>query len=201
MKRIVISFFIIFVLAACSQEETIDATEDDTPSTSDVEIPSTIFTSEKNNEFIDEEEIKQSIKMYLDSSEDLYHASGPFEEIIDAGEQLTKHDLAAFNEINELIKENDENFSNYILNNTLPEGYQEEAERISQYMTASNQYLYELNDALNHLIDDISEGNFSEIDFESLIDQSDVVNGKEQKKIEEFLDEKNIHTNAFGREE
>ncbi|ALA51723.1 NDxxF motif lipoprotein [Shouchella clausii] len=110
MKRIVISFFIIFVLAACSQEETIDATEDDTPSTSDVEIPSTIFTSEKNNELIDEEEIKQSIKMYLDSSEDLYHASGPFEEIIDAGEQLTKHDLAAFNEINELIKENDENF-------------------------------------------------------------------------------------------
>ncbi|WP_341604458.1 hypothetical protein [Shouchella clausii] len=68
-------------------------------------------------------------------------------------------------------------------------------------MTASNQYLYELNDALNNLIDDISEGNFSEIDFESLIDQSDVVNGKEQKKIEEFLDEKNIHTNAFGREE
>ncbi|MBX0320551.1 MULTISPECIES: NDxxF motif lipoprotein [Shouchella] len=201
MKRIVISFFIIFVLAACSQEETIDATEDDTPSTGDVEIPSTIFTSEKNNDFIDEEEIKQSIKTYLDSSEDLYHASGPFEEIIDAGEQLTKRDLAAFNEINELIKENDENFSNYILNNTLPEGYQEEAERISQYMTASNQYLYELNDALNHLIDDISEGNFSEIDFESLIDQSDVVNGKEQKKIEEFLDEKNIHTNAFGREE
>ncbi len=39
------------------------------------------------------------------------------------------------------------------------------------------------------------------MDFESLLDQSGVVNGKEQKKIEEFLDEKNIDTKAFGREE
>lgn len=47
--------------------------------------------------------------------------------------------------------------------------------------------------------DNVSEGNFSEIDIQSIIDKSGVVNGREQKKIEEFLDEKNINTKAFGR--
>ena len=32
------------------------------------------------------------------------------------------------------------------------------------------------------------------------MNKSDVVNGREQKKIEEFLDKKNIKTKAFGRE-
>jgi len=192
MRKIFYSIFIIFVLSACSQEENIDATEDETPLTTNIEIPSAIFTSEKNNSTIDEEEMKLSIKTYLDSSEELDNAIYPFEEIIDEDEELNESELEKFNRINKLVKENDENFSNYILNNTLPEGYQEESERISRYITASNEYIQELNEML--------EGNFSEIDIESFIDKSGVVNGKEQKKIEEFLDKKKIHTKAFGRE-
>ncbi|MDQ0178546.1 NDxxF motif lipoprotein [Bacillus chungangensis] len=199
MRRIFYSFFIIFVLSACSQEENIDATEDEIPLTKNIEIPSTIFTSEKNNSLIDEEEMKLSIKIYLDSSEELYNASDLFQEIIDAGQELNKTELEEFDKINKLLKENDENFSNYILNNTLPEGYQEESERISHYITALNQYLHELNEILDNIVDNVSEGSFSEIDIESIIDKSGVVNGREQKKIEEFLDKKNIHTKAFGR--
>lgn len=200
MRRIFYSFLIIFVLSACSQEENIDATEDENPLTTNSEIPRTIFTSEKNNSLIDKEEMKLSIKVYLDSDEELDNASYPFEETIDEGQKLNKSELEKFNRINKLVKENDENFSNYILNNTLPEGYQEESERISRYITASNEYLHELNEILDYKVDNISEGVFSEIDIESIIDKSGVVNGKEQKKIEEFLDKENIKTEAFGRE-
>ncbi len=196
MRKIFYSIFIIFVLSACSGEENIDAPEDETPLTTNIEIPDTIFTSEKNNSTIDEEEMKLSIKTYLDSSEELDHAIDPFEEILDADGELNKSELEKFNRINKLIKENDENFSNYILNNTLPEGYREESERISRYITASNEYIQELS----QMLDNVSEGNFSEIDVGSLIDKSGVVNGKEQKKIEDFLDKKKIQTKAFGRE-
>jgi hypothetical protein len=201
MRRIFYSFLIIFVLSACSPEENLDVPEDedDIPSTKNVEIPNTIFTSEKNNSVIDEEEMKQSIKIYLDSSEELDNASYPFEEIIDTDQKLNKSELEKFNRINKLLKENDENFSNYIFNNTLPEGYQEESERISRYITASNEFLHELNETIDNIVDKASEGSFPEKDIESIKDKTRVVNGKEQEKIEEFLDKENIHTKAFGR--
>ncbi|MFD1449400.1 MULTISPECIES: NDxxF motif lipoprotein [Oceanobacillus] len=198
MRKIIYSLLIILLLSACSQEENTDMTENDVISLENIEIPDTIFISEENNHVIDKEEMKQSIKTYLDISEELENASYPFEELIDDDQELNEIELEKFNKINSLIKENDDNFSNYILHNTLPEGYQEESERISQYITASHQYLYKLDEALNDLTDNISEGNFSDIDMESIIDESGTVNGREQKKIEEFLNQENIHTKAFG---
>lgn len=201
MRRIFYSFLIIFVLSACSPEENLDVREDedDIPSTKNVEIPNTIFTSEKNNSVIDEEEMKQSIKIYLDSSEELINASYPFFDTISEGQKLNKSELEKFNRINKLLKENDENFSNYIFNNTLPEGYQEESERISRYITASNEFLLELNETIDNIVDKASEGSFPEIDIKSITDKTRVVNGKEQEKIEEFLDKEKIDTKALGR--
>ncbi|MDD1514674.1 hypothetical protein [Priestia megaterium] len=45
----------------------------------------------------------------------------------------------------------------------------------------------------------MSEGDFSETEIESLMNKNEGVNGREQKKIENFLDDKNIDTKAFGR--
>ena len=58
------SAFILFILSACSQKEkeNVDTTKDEMPPMQNVEIPSNIFTSEKQNRIIDEEEIKSSIK-------------------------------------------------------------------------------------------------------------------------------------------
>lgn len=179
-----------------AQEENTDATEEEI-SLEDLEIPKTIFTSEKNNSVIDEEEMKQSIKIYLDSDEELNNAFESFEDSIwDEEQKLNKNELEKLNRINELVKENDENFSHYILNNTLPEGYQEEAERISRYITTSNEYIRELSEVL----DNASEGKISEKDIGSIINKTPIVTGKEQKKIEDFLDKKNIDTKAFGRD-
>ncbi|OZI12053.1 hypothetical protein CEW92_08295 [Bacillaceae bacterium SAS-127] len=201
MRKLFFSFLILFILSACSQEENLDVTEDEIPSTQNVEIPSEIFTSEKQDSVIEEEEIKLSIKTYLDSHEELDNASYPFQEIIDEEKELSKNELEKLAQITKLTKENDENFSNYILNNTLPEGYQEESERISQYITAYNEILSELDENLSNFTDDVSKGEVPKINIESIMNKSDVVNGREQKKIEEFLDKKNIKTKAFGRDQ
>mgnify|MGYP003417997711 FL=1 len=185
MRKLFFSFFVLLILSACSQRENIDVIEDEEEgevlSIQDVKIPDVIFTSEKQNSVIDEEEMKLSIKTYLDSFEELSIASEPFQDYIDEELTLTVEEQEKFKKIRKLAKENDKNFSNYILNNTLPEGYQEEAERISQYITSFNELLAELS-------------------IISIIDKGKVMNGKEQKKIEDFLDRKKINTKAFGRQ-
>ncbi|MDZ5479600.1 NDxxF motif lipoprotein [Bacillus wiedmannii] len=197
MRKIFYSAFILFILSACSQKEkeNVDTTKDEMPPMQNVEIPSNIFTSEKQNRIIDEEEIKSSIKTYLDSYEELSNASEPFQEIIDEEKKLQGNELEKLGQIYKLLKENDKNFSNYILNNTLPESYQEESKRISQYITALNETLYKLDERLDHFIDDVSNGDLPK---KPIIDQVDVVNGREQKKIENFLNKNNIDTKAFG---
>ncbi|YCA46331.1 NDxxF motif lipoprotein (plasmid) [Bacillus sp. JZ8] len=199
MKKICFSLFILFILSACSSKESIEKTpkdtDEDTPQIEEIELPSSIFSSKKNNTLIDEEEMKQSIKVYLDSSEDLFNAGYQFEEMIESDQKLNEKELEKFEHMKKLIKENDHNFSNYISNNTLPEGYKKDSKRISQYITTSNQLLEELDQAIN----DISEGDFSEVNIGSVINGSTSANGREQKKIEDFLDEKNIDTKAFGR--
>ncbi|MGG0678932.1 NDxxF motif lipoprotein [Micromonospora provocatoris] len=152
MRRILYSFLILLILSACSQEKYIDDTENEILlTTQDVVIPSIIFTSEKQNSIIGEDEIKLSIKTYLDSDEELSNASEPFQEIINEDKKLNKKELEKFDKINKLSKENDKNFSNYILNNTLPEGFQEESERISQYIIGLNEILSNLDETLSEI--------------------------------------------------
>ncbi|MBS4207212.1 NDxxF motif lipoprotein [Bacillus sp. FJAT-50079] len=202
MRKLFVSFLILFILSACSQGENIDTREDEEEvlSIQDVEIPDVIFTSEKQNSLIDEEEIKLSIKTYLDSYDELSNASEPFQEIIYEDKEFTENELEKFDKINKLTEENDKNFSNYILHNTLPEDYQEESERISQYIIALNETLHEIGEMFSNMADDVNKGVFPKVNIGSIIDKSDVVNGREQKKIEDFLDKKNIDTKAFGRE-
>ncbi|WP_241155146.1 NDxxF motif lipoprotein [Rummeliibacillus sp. TYF005] len=197
IRKIFYSFLILCLLSACSHEGVteIDITEDDEVlSIQDVKIPSAIFTSHKQNSVIDEEEMRLSIKTYLDSHDELLNASEPFQDAIDEEKELTKEEREKLDKINKLIKENDENFSDYILNNTLPEGYLEESKRISRYIVTVNEPL----DELNKMLDD--NGDFPEINVGAIIKNSKIANGKEQKKIEDFLDEKKIDTKAFGRE-
>ncbi|WP_299510578.1 NDxxF motif lipoprotein [uncultured Rummeliibacillus sp.] len=197
IRKIFYSFLILCLLSACSHEGVteIDITEDDEVlSIQDVKIPSAIFTSHKQNSVIDEEEMRLSIKTYLDSHDELLNASEPFQDAIDEEKELTKEEREKLDKINKLIKENDENFSDYILNNTLPEGYLEESKRISRYIVTVNETL----DELNKMLDD--NGDFPEINVGAIIKNSKIANGKEQKKIEDFLDEKKIDTKAFGRE-
>lgn len=200
MRWISCCFLISVILCGCSQNEPIEDTEVEILSTQDVEIPDNIFTSEKQNKNINEEEVNLSIKTYLDSYEELTIASSPFLDVLYEGEDLSENELEKFEKINKLTKENDENFSNYILKNTLPEGYQVETKRISQYITTSNEILYGLDETLTNITEDLNEGIIPEINLGTIKSNTEAVNGREQKKIEDFLDEKDISTKAFGRE-
>ncbi|MEZ2715986.1 hypothetical protein C2I17_05115 [Niallia circulans] len=200
MKRIFYSMLILFLLSACSKGGGME-TEEEIVDTNNVKVPSTIFYSDKQNSVIDEEEMKSSIKTYLDTHEELSLASSPFQEIIDEEKELTKNDLEKLKQINRLTRENDENFLNYISQNTLPQGYQEESERISRYITSLNGMLDELDTVLDQLTDDLNEDVIPTVNMDSLYKSSKVVNGREQKKIEEFLENKNIKTKAFGRKQ
>ncbi|MEH7367613.1 NDxxF motif lipoprotein [Priestia megaterium] len=193
LKIFCFSLMIIFLLGACSyQESTKEASEE-------IVLPTSTFSSSKNNAVIDEKEIKESIKTYLDANEDLLNTSDQFEEMMDSDQQLTKAEAKKLEQLNDLVKENDRNFSTYISHNTLPEGYKKESERISRFITGSNQILDELDQAIDDMVERMSEGDFSETEIESLMNKNEGVNGREQKKIENFLDDKNIDTKAFGR--
>ncbi|MEK4823109.1 NDxxF motif lipoprotein [Niallia sp. FSL W8-0951] len=200
MKRIFYSILILFLLSACSKGGGMK-TEEEIVDTNNVKIPSAIFYSDKQNSVIDEEEMKSSIKTYLDTHEELYLASSPFQEIIDEEKELTKSDLEKLKQINRLTRENDENFLNYISQNTLPQGYQEESERISRYIISLNEMLNELDTVLDQLTDDLNEDVIPTVNMASLNKRSNVLNGREQKKIEEFLENKNIKTKAFRQEQ
>ncbi len=193
LKKLCFSLIIIFLLGACSyQESTKEAS-------GKIVLPTSIFSSSKNNAVIDEKEMKESIKTYLDTSEDLSNISDQFEEIMDSDQQLTKAEAKKLEQLNDLVRENDHNFSTYISHNTLPEGYKKDSERISRYIMGSNQILDELDQAIDDMVEHMSEGDFSETEIESLMNKNKSVNGREQKKIESFLDDKNIDTKAFGR--
>ncbi|MGE1114584.1 NDxxF motif lipoprotein [Priestia megaterium] len=193
MKKLYFSLMIIFLLGACSyQESTKEVSEE-------IVLPTSIFSSSKNNAVINEKEMKESIKTYLNTNEDLSNISDQFEEMMDSDQQLTKAEAKKLEQINDLVKENDRNFSTYISHNTLPEGYKKESERISRFIMGSNQILDELDQAIDDMVEHMSEGDFSETEIDSLMNKNEGVNGREQKKIENFLDDKNIDTKAFGR--
>lgn len=207
MKKIVFSLILLFAVSTLIQKMYFadDEPEAEILLNKNVEISETIFTSEKSNRVIDEKEIKQSIKLYLDSDDALNKARFSFDDSIWEGDELTRQEQEKLNKLYDLLTKNDENFSHYILNNTLPEGYQKESERISRYITAVNQELRELQENVDSIDEALNEENFSKLNLGSLMklgditDKKDVLNEREQKKIEDFLDQKNIQTTAFDR--
>lgn len=193
MRNLLLAVFSIVVLSACNQAETENTESIEVKNVEDI----VIFETDQNNESISEDEIKSNLKSYLDSSGDLQRAMFQLEEVLYSGEALDEVDVETFQQLNTLIKENDENFSTYISTNTLPEEYKAEAEHISLYITASNQYLDELDESIDTFINELVDGEISLETITSLGDGSGIVNGKEQAKIEAFLEEKGIETNAF----
>lgn len=67
--------------------------------------------------------MKESIQTYLDTNEDLSNTGDQFEEIMESDQKLNKAQAKKFEELKDLVKANDHNFSTYISHNTLPEGY------------------------------------------------------------------------------
>ncbi|MED0947224.1 NDxxF motif lipoprotein [Bacillus mobilis] len=185
----------ILFLSACSNSAQ-PKEENDVQSIKDVtiKIPETIFTSSKKNKTINEDEMKQNIKMYLDYSGELYENTVPLSSAM-SDENVTESEREKLQQLVDLAKQNDANFHDFISNNTIPNDYKQPSKDIHDYISASTALSVELEQELDKLAQD---GNLFKTDF-SFTKRFEQVNGRKQKEIEKFLKEKNITTEYFHK--
>ncbi|PFU33599.1 hypothetical protein COK80_00040 [Bacillus anthracis] len=185
----------VLLLSACSNSSH-PKEEDDVQSIKDVtiKIPETIFTSSKKNEAINEDEMKQNIKTYLDYSGELDENIVPLSSAM-SDEKVTESDREKLKQLVDLAQQNDANFLNFISNNTIPDDYKQPSKEIHDYISSSTALSVELEQELDKLAQD---GNLFKTDF-SFTKRFEKVNGRKQKEIETFLKEKNIETEYFRK--
>ncbi|HFK1548639.1 TPA: NDxxF motif lipoprotein [Bacillus albus] len=183
------------LLSACSNSAQ-PKEENDVQSIKDVtvKIPETIFTSSKKNEAINEDEIKQNIKTYLDYSGELDENIVPLSSAM-SDEEVTESDREKLKQLVDLAQQNDANFLNFISNNTIPDDYKQPSKEIHDYISSSTVLSVELEQELDKLAQD---GNLFKTDF-SFTKRFEKVNGRKQKEIETFLKAKNIETEYFHK--
>ncbi|HDR7915002.1 TPA: NDxxF motif lipoprotein [Bacillus wiedmannii] len=185
----------ILFLSACSNSAQ-HKEENDVQSIKDVtiKIPETIFTSSKKNETINEDEMKQNIKTYLNYSGELDENIVPLSSSM-SDENVTESDRKKLQQLVDLAQQNDANFHDFISNNTIPDDYKQPSKKIHDYISASTALSVELEQELDKLAQD---GNLFKTDF-SFTKRFEKVNGRKQKEIEKFLKEKNIKTEYFHK--
>ncbi|MCC2378925.1 NDxxF motif lipoprotein [Bacillus wiedmannii] len=185
----------ILFLSACSnsaqpkEENEVQSIKDVT-----IKIPETIFTSSKKNETINEDEMKQNIKTYLNYSGELYENIVPLSSAM-SDENITKSDREKLKQLVNLAQQNDANFHHFISNNTIPADYKQPSKEIHDYISSSTALSVELEQELDRIAQD---GNLFKTDF-SFTKRFEKVNGRKQKEIEKFLKEKNIETEYFHK--
>ncbi|MFE4759507.1 NDxxF motif lipoprotein [Bacillus mycoides] len=185
----------ILFLSACSNSAQ-PKEENDVQSIKDVtiKIPETIFTSSQKNETINEDEMKQNIKTYLDYSGELDENIVPLSSSM-SDENVTESDREKLKQLVDLAKQNDANFHDFISNNTIPDDYKQPSKEIHDFISASTALSVELEQELDKIAQD---GNLFKTDF-SFTKRFEKVNGRKQKEIEKFLKEKNIETEYFNK--
>ncbi|HDR7781957.1 NDxxF motif lipoprotein [Bacillus wiedmannii] len=185
----------ILFLSACSNSAQ-PTEENDIESIKDVtiKIPETIFTSSQKNVTINEDEMKQNIKTYLDYSGELDENIVPLSSAM-SDEEVTESDRKKLKQLVDLAKQNDANFHDFISNNTIPDDYKQPSKEIHDFISASTALSVELEQELDKIAQD---GNLFKTDF-SFTKRFEQVNGRKQKEIEKFLKEKKIETEYFHK--
>ncbi|MED1568677.1 NDxxF motif lipoprotein [Bacillus paramycoides] len=193
----------LLFISACSHNaqsnEANDAQDDkldDVQSIKDVtiKIPENIFNSSKKNENINEDEMKKSIKNYLDYSGELFENIIPLSSTI-TDKNVTESDREELQKLIDLAKQNDANFYNFISTNTIPDDYKQPSKEIYEFVSSSTALSVELDQEIDKLAQD---GNLFKTNF-SFTKRFEKVNGRKQKEIEKFLKEKNIKTEYFNK--
>ncbi|RWQ77959.1 NDxxF motif lipoprotein [Bacillus cereus] len=174
----------ILFLSACSNSAQPKEENDVT-----IKIPENIFSSSKKNETINEDEMEQNIKNYIDYSWELSENIIPLAST-NSDKNFTESDRENLQKLIDLAKQNDMNFHEFIINNNLPNDYKKPSKEIYEFMSSSTAIFVELDQELDKLAQD---GNLFKTDF-SFTKRFEKVNGRKQKEIEKFLNEKNIKT-------
>ncbi|MFQ3727171.1 NDxxF motif lipoprotein [Staphylococcus equorum] len=183
------------LLVACSKGESENKSSDQKAKAT--ETPKKVFSSQKSDEKISEDEMGSSIKKYLDTFDALDENTS---EIRDKDE-LNEKDQNKLNKLTKLTNKNDKNFKQFIENNQLPKQYEKGSLKVSDYVTSVNELMNKINDKVDATMDDSNTdqtklknvGEIKEINAQ----YKKQVNGKKQKEVEQFLNKHDIQTKAF----
>ncbi|MDO0950770.1 NDxxF motif lipoprotein [Mammaliicoccus sciuri] len=205
-KSVIIYSSLALLLVGCGNEESSASknnkhnnSEQQSNKHENAKLPTVVFESDLTNEKLLKSEIHKSIQRYLDTNESIYNVTTKIEEKVWDEQPLTKREADQLEEGRKLLEKNDQNFSNYIENNTLPKGYQKETNRVSQYFTSYNQTIKNLDQQVQKIEDKAEKGTISTKDIKDIVPDSQNVNGRQQAKIEKFLKQINVKANAFKR--
>ncbi|MGE7945633.1 NDxxF motif lipoprotein [Lysinibacillus sp. NPDC093688] len=191
--------FTIVLMCACSHD-TLSNEESDEASNKEskgnsvsnvpVKIPDDLFVSNKKNETISEDEMKSSIKKYMDYS---HVIDKEMETIVYEYEDATESDREKLNVLMDQGKKNDANFNDFISNNSIPNDYKEPSKTIYEFVSSIRETLTQFEE---EIVGAVENGSLTDIsDFAS--EHFTKANGRQQLKIEKFLDEKKIKTTYF----
>lgn len=191
-----ISFITLaLLLVACSKGESENKSSDQEAKAT--EVPKKVFSSQKSDEKISEDEMGSNIKKYLDT----FNALDENTSKIRDKDELNEKDQDKLNKLTKLTNKNDENFKQFIENNQLPKQYEKGSLKVSDYVTSVNELMNKINDKVDATMDDSKTdqtklknvGEIKEINAQ----YKKQVNGKKQKEVEQFLNKHDIQTKAF----
>lgn len=191
------------ILAACSNEDSNDDQQhSDRHAPTDVKklTENDIFSSNKTDEAISEEEMNKAIKKYLDVNSDIidnkYLIQYKLDKQTGTDTKITDAQAKRLSDLSHNAIKNDVRFEKFVKENHLPKGYKTHVDRIITYFAA-------LNSTIKDADKQIEEVNYQPQNKLNVVDVSTEyagdVNGKQQEKIKKFLKEKGIKSDAVDK--
>ncbi|PTI74859.1 NDxxF motif lipoprotein [Staphylococcus succinus] len=161
------------------------------------EIPKEVFSSQKKNENISENEMDSSIKKYLNTFDALNDNTSKIRNKAEVNET----NQIKLNKLTKLANKNDDHFKQFIESNKLPQQYKKGSLKVSDYVTSANEFINQLNDKVDETMDDSNSDKKKLKNVKAIHKINDKykahVNGKKQQEVEQFLDKHEINTTAF----
>lgn len=164
----------------------------------DTKIPDHVFekTSVRHVQ-ISEKTIKKDIKTYINIDKKINDTMNTYKMKLYSNQKLSNTEANKLKKLVQLENENDTNFAQYIQSNQMPNNdYVIYTDKISRYISTANRIEQKSLEISLKSDDDTSIFN----DIEQVNKDQDIVNDQEKQDIANFLEDKNIKTEAFNED-
>lgn len=181
-----------------STEENKNSDDQDISLEPDTKIPDHVFekTSVRHVQ-ISEKTIKKDIKTYINIDKKINDTMNTYKMKLYSNQKLSNTEANKLKKLVQLENENDTNFAQYIQNNQMPNNdYVIYTDKISRYISTANRIEQKSLEISLKSDDDTSIFN----DIEQVNKDQDIVNDREKQDITNFLEDKNIKTEAFNED-
>lgn len=181
-----------------STEENKSSDDQDISLDPDTKIPDHVFekTSVRHVQ-ISEKTIKKDIKTYSNIDKKINDTMNTYKMKLYSNQKLSNTEANKLKKLVQLENENDTNFAQYIQNNQMPNNdYVIYTDKISRYISTANRIEQKSLEISLKSDDDTSIFN----DIEQVNKDQDIVNDQEKQDIANFLEDKNIKTEAFNED-